>query len=212
MNIQRCFEILEIEMTASPEEVKKAHRDLVFIWHPDRVSSSNLRLKQKAEDKMKEINLAYETILSFLSESPKKVSPPVKRKSDSPAGKVYASDSGISDEAAAYFKQGILYGEADNHRQAIKCFSQVIRLVPDDPHAYYNRGIAYNKSGNYKQALKDFSQAIYLEPNHSIAYICRGYIYAELDDFKRACRDFRKAYELGNTIGIEWARKKGLCL
>jgi len=37
---------------------------MVNIWHPDRFSS-NPRLKQKAENKLKEINEAYEAMQSF---------------------------------------------------------------------------------------------------------------------------------------------------
>lgn len=66
MDIQRCFEILEIDHSASPKETKQAYKDMVNIWHPDRVSN-NPRLKQKAEEKLKEVNVAYETVKSFLN-------------------------------------------------------------------------------------------------------------------------------------------------
>ncbi len=66
MDIQRCFEILELDSKASSDEVKQAYRDLVSVWHPDRFPG-NPRLKQKAEEKLKEINEAYERALSFLS-------------------------------------------------------------------------------------------------------------------------------------------------
>lgn len=65
MDIKRCFEILEIEPDSSRSEVKQAYRDLASIWHPDRYTH-NTRLHRKAEKKLKELNLAYETVLSFL--------------------------------------------------------------------------------------------------------------------------------------------------
>ena len=68
MDINRCFEILELDSKASPDEVKQAYRDMVNVWHPDRFPD-NSRLKQKAEEKLKEINEAYEKVLSFLSSS-----------------------------------------------------------------------------------------------------------------------------------------------
>ncbi|MDM8525871.1 tetratricopeptide repeat protein [Desulfococcaceae bacterium HSG8] len=214
MNIRRCFEILEIELGASLEEVKKAHRDMVFIWHPDRISSNKHRLKQKAGEKMKAINAAYEYIISFLCENGNLWQVATRESDDDKAEKPasYQPYPGDYSEAANYFRLGIAYGEAEKHRQAVKCFSHVIRLNPEDANAYYNRGIAYNKSGSYKRAIKDFTQTIRLDPNYAIAYINRGYIYAELDDFDQACSDFQKAYELGNSVGTEWARKRGLCL
>jgi hypothetical protein len=69
MDINRCFEILELDRGASRDEVKQAYKDLVNIWHPDRFSS-NLPLRQKAEKKLKEINQAYERVEIFLSQKP----------------------------------------------------------------------------------------------------------------------------------------------
>lgn len=66
MDIQRSFEILELHRSASLDEAKQAYKDIVNVWHPDRFSN-NPRLKQKAEGKLKEINVAYETVRSFLS-------------------------------------------------------------------------------------------------------------------------------------------------
>jgi TonB family protein len=50
--------ILEIEPGTSPEEVRQAYLDQTKIWHPDRFSN-DIRLQKKAEDKLKQINLAY---------------------------------------------------------------------------------------------------------------------------------------------------------
>ena len=65
MDIKQCFEILEVAPTATSKEIKEAYKDLVTIWHPDRYSN-NPRLRQKAEEKLKGINVAYETVNSFL--------------------------------------------------------------------------------------------------------------------------------------------------
>lgn len=54
------YSILGIAPTSSDEEVKKAYRDLVRKYHPD--AYQNNPLADLAEEKMKEINNAYETI------------------------------------------------------------------------------------------------------------------------------------------------------
>jgi DnaJ-like protein len=46
---------------ASPDEIRQAYRDLAQIWHPDRFSH-DVRLRLKAQEKMKEINGAYEVV------------------------------------------------------------------------------------------------------------------------------------------------------
>ena len=70
MEIQRCFETLELPKDASIQDTRQAYKDLVNIWHPDRVGD-NPRLKKKAEEKLKDINLAYAELSSFLSSRPK---------------------------------------------------------------------------------------------------------------------------------------------
>lgn len=62
--INRCIEMLGLKPGASQEEVNQAYRDLVNVWHPDRFVG-NPRLQKKAEEKVKEINAAYEYIKSF---------------------------------------------------------------------------------------------------------------------------------------------------
>jgi hypothetical protein len=50
-------EVLGVSETASPDQLRQAYRDLVQIWHPDRLKGE--RLKAMAEQKLKEINEAY---------------------------------------------------------------------------------------------------------------------------------------------------------
>ena len=60
-DIKRCYEKLGLTMGASEEDVKTAYRDLVQVWHPDRFSH-NPTLQKKAQEKLKEINTAYEAV------------------------------------------------------------------------------------------------------------------------------------------------------
>ena len=66
MDIKQSFEILELDRGASTDEIKQSYKDIVTVWHPDRFPN-NPRLKQKAEEKLKEVNVAYDTLKSYLS-------------------------------------------------------------------------------------------------------------------------------------------------
>ncbi len=66
MDIEQSFEILELDRSASTDKIKQSYKDIVTVWHPDRFSN-NPRLKQKAEEKLKEVNVAYDTLKSYLS-------------------------------------------------------------------------------------------------------------------------------------------------
>jgi hypothetical protein len=60
---ERCLELLGMKPGASVQEIKAAYRDLAKVWHPDRFAHDP-RLQQKAQDKLKEINEAYEALIS----------------------------------------------------------------------------------------------------------------------------------------------------
>jgi DnaJ-class molecular chaperone len=66
MNIRKCFEILELDQDASLSEIRQAYLDLVNVWHPDRFIQ-NPRLREKAENKLRSINTAYEKLTEYLS-------------------------------------------------------------------------------------------------------------------------------------------------
>ena len=48
---EQAYSVLELEIGASMKEVNQAYKDLVFIWHPDRIPSDRARLIEKAEAK-----------------------------------------------------------------------------------------------------------------------------------------------------------------
>jgi uncharacterized RDD family membrane protein YckC len=64
-DIDEYYQRLGLKPGASEEEIKEAYRDLVNVWHPDRFSG-NPRLREKANDKIKEINIAYEKLKSYI--------------------------------------------------------------------------------------------------------------------------------------------------
>ena len=69
MNILKCYKILELDHESSMDEAREAYIDMARVWHPDRFTN-NPRLRKKAEEKLKEINIAYTEIRSLLSMRP----------------------------------------------------------------------------------------------------------------------------------------------
>lgn len=65
MDVRKGLEILDLDHLPTLDEAKQAYKDLVNVWHPDRFNE-NHRLKERAEKKLKEINLAYETVETYL--------------------------------------------------------------------------------------------------------------------------------------------------
>jgi len=52
------FQLLGLRPDSSPDDVRRAHRELAQIWHPDRFADS-ADLRVRAEQRMKQINAAY---------------------------------------------------------------------------------------------------------------------------------------------------------
>ena len=56
------YRILEIDPSASNDEVKKAYRKMAIKYHPDKVATLGEDVQKAAEEKFKAVNQAYEAI------------------------------------------------------------------------------------------------------------------------------------------------------
>ncbi|HQQ01714.1 MAG TPA: TerB family tellurite resistance protein [Bacteroidales bacterium] len=57
-----AYKILGVDENASDEEIKKAYRQLVINHHPDKVSHLGEDIQRAANEKLKQINAAYDEI------------------------------------------------------------------------------------------------------------------------------------------------------
>ena len=78
--LDKCYELLGVRPGVSAAELKAAYRDLAKVWHPDRFSHDP-RLQQKAQEKLKEINEAYEQLISGKTPRPRPTPPPSSERS-----------------------------------------------------------------------------------------------------------------------------------
>ena len=72
-DLSKAYELLGVKPGVSSGELKAAHRDLAKVWHPDRFVHDP-RLQEKAQEKLKEINEAYELLIS--GKTPRPAPPP----------------------------------------------------------------------------------------------------------------------------------------
>jgi tetratricopeptide (TPR) repeat protein len=180
--IERCCRILGLEAGASPEEVKQAYRDLVYVWHPDRFVQ-NPRLQQKAEAMLKEINAAYEMILA----NPQTAAAPAADKKSEPAANPSPGDGR---------RQGSRSRARTGHRQAILALKKQLRQNPQDPEAYYNLGMTYLHLGRNREALDSLQKAAKLAPRSANVHLGRGVALSRLGRDLQAVEAFRLALGL----------------
>ena len=57
-----AYKILEIDKSASIDEIKKAYRDMVKKYHPDRIRYKEKSFLKGAEEKFRQVQEAYEVI------------------------------------------------------------------------------------------------------------------------------------------------------
>lgn len=97
-----------------------------------------------------------------------------------PAGKhlVKPLDTAKSPESADDFaRQGALMLTQDHAAQAIKDYSEAIRLAPQNAHYYYRRGIAQRVAGDDKAELADLQKAATLKPDDADIMLDLAYAY-----------------------------------
>jgi hypothetical protein len=61
MPIPRCYQMLGLKQAATWEEVRRAYREEVKRWHPDRFPAGS-REQARAAERMTQCNLAYESL------------------------------------------------------------------------------------------------------------------------------------------------------
>lgn len=142
------YSVLGVSPSASDEEVKKAYRDLARRYHPD--NYQNNPLADLAEEKMKEINEAYDTI--------------TKQRSGGASGGYQQgyqqSYQRTADPAYIRVRNLINAGDLNSAEQLL------FEMGRKDGEWYFLSGsIAYRK-GWLDEAIQNYSRAVQMEPNN----------------------------------------------
>ena len=98
-DLSKAYELLGVKPGVSMRDLKAAHRDLAKVWHPDRFQHDP-RLQEKAQEKLKEINEAYDLLSSG------KVPRPVSRPPEPTPQGAYRTAYAKSEKAATAHSTG----------------------------------------------------------------------------------------------------------
>ena len=139
------YEVLEIREGASKEEIKKAYREQVKKYHPDQYG--NNPLKDLAEEKLREINEAYDYLMNNSASS------------SGAYGSSYSSDSngyGDYSEIRRDIQSGNLRAAED----------KLNRITSRDAEWNYLMGMLNLRKGWYDNAYNYIVNACNLDPNN----------------------------------------------
>ncbi len=87
-DLDRCYRVLGLPPGAPKSEVRKAYKDLAQVWHPDRFAHND-RLRAKADENLRRINEAYETLRDY--------EPPPGSRSSSSLSETFRAIVGLGD-------------------------------------------------------------------------------------------------------------------
>ena len=154
------YGVLGLKPTSNDEEVKKAYRDLVRKYHPD--NYHNNPLADLAQEKMKEINEAYDQIT----------------KQRSGGGKSSQAGSGWSASSASSGGSGV-YTEIRNAINAgnVARAEQLLNSVSNrDAEWHFLMGGTYYRKGWFDDASREFQTAVNMDPTNAEYREALGYI------------------------------------
>jgi DnaJ-domain-containing protein 1 len=61
--VLKAYEVLGLELTATPEEIRKRYRELARKCHPDRVAGLDEEIRRTAERRFREVRTAYDMLV-----------------------------------------------------------------------------------------------------------------------------------------------------
>jgi tetratricopeptide (TPR) repeat protein len=122
-----------------------------------------------------------------------------------------ATKGNQSNDATAYYSQGLARSNQEDVKGAIADFSKAISLNPQYAYAYLNRGVEYYYLGDKKKAFADFDEAIKIDPNYALAYKNRGNVRddKEMKDYQGAIADYDQAIKINPNLADAYLSRGG---
>ncbi len=188
------YEVLGVSPDASDDEIKSAYRALARKYHPDKYRDSDLA--DLANEKMKEINAAYEEVQRQRGAR--------KNASSGARQNTYSGNpraDGSTDAAFAEIRRLINnneIGEADRRLRSMSAYSQTAEW-------YFLMGCVLYKRGYFLDAQKMFDRAVSMDPYNTE--------YAEARDRLRAqASTYGGGYRTADSSGCGCDLCTSLCI
>jgi tetratricopeptide (TPR) repeat protein len=91
-----------------------------------------------------------------------------------------------------------------NNLNALKYFSENLKLHPNDSECYVDRADSYFISKSWDWAIKDYTMSLDLDPGNSDVWLNKGISLLNTGKTDDACHDFRKSFSMGNKRASEY--------
>jgi class 3 adenylate cyclase/Tfp pilus assembly protein PilF len=114
--------------------------------------------------------------------------------------------------ADAFNHRGVAYFDKGEYAQAIKDYTEALKIRPNLADAINNRAWTYYKTGDLTSALQDANRAVQLDGTKAYIWDTRGHIHEARGARSAAISDYRKALDLdgGTESSSEGLRRLGV--
>ncbi|NLM76318.1 MAG: DnaJ domain-containing protein [Clostridiaceae bacterium] len=175
------YKVLGIKEGASYDEIKRAYRELVKKYHPDKYR--NNPLADLAEEKLREINEAYETLMKNAGSYQYQESYSQSYESGSSQSQYqYDTDAELEHRIRSYINMG-------NLNEAQKLLD---RMKSRGASWYYLQGLIFLRRGWYDRGYANIQRAVQMDPSN--------FEYRNaLNNLNRQSAGYRQNYYYRNT-------------
>lgn len=112
--------------------------------------------------------------------------------------------------SSAYVNRAIAYYSTAKYDEAIRDYTEALRINRKSVGALVGRGFSYQQKGELEKALADLTEAIRYDPNAGAAYYSRANLYYERKEIDRALADYDEAVRC-DPNNAEALVGRGLC-
>lgn len=197
------YEFLNVQPTASADEIKKSYYTLAKKYHPDRYHHSTKgEIKEALETIFSTLSQAYETLkvpatrTSYDAKIFKLDSPSSTPEKQTPSGSS-AAGPGQQKLAELNYRQGRGYYEQQDYWNSVQAFRQSVRLEPGNARYRYWLAMALARNPKWRrEAEEHFLKAIEIDQFKAEYCAGLGSLYKEVGMVKRAQTQFNRALQL----------------
>lgn len=168
------YSVLGVSPNASDEEIKTAYRNLARKYHPDKYADSDL--KEIADEKMKEVNAAYEEIQRMRS------------------GSRSSGSSSYGGSSSGYNYANVRRNISGGNIGAAEAELNSINNADRGAEWHYLMGCVYLRKGYYNDAMRMIDMACNMDPSN------REYAMAR-DQMRRGAGSYGGGYRTNQNSG-----------